>query len=118
MVALPEVVALPERDAAVDVGRWIIAVHSESSLKWNREEGCPGRQVWYQFWDRTLWTEGDFWSRINYVHGNPVKHGYVPEAADYEWSSLRSFSERWETPDAVAAATKFPAPRKLPGDDF
>jgi putative transposase len=108
--------ALPEEEAPVEVNRWLTAVHSESSLHWNQEEGCPGRQVWYQFWDRTLWTEGDFWSRVNYIHQNPVKHGYVAVAAEYEWCSLRGFEERSEPRAEVAA--KFPAPRKLPGDDF
>jgi putative transposase len=49
----------------------------ESARRFNREDGSPGRQVWYSYWDRCLWTEGDLWSRINYIHWNPVRHGLV-----------------------------------------
>jgi hypothetical protein len=107
---------VPEEDTRVEENRWLTAVHSESSPYWKQEGVCPGRQGWYQFWDRALWTGGEFWSRVNYIHGNPVKHGYATTAAEYEWCSLREFEERAEP--GAEVATKFPAPRKLPGDDF
>lgn len=31
------------------------------------------------------------WQKINYIHNNPLKAGLVPSAADYRWSSFRSF---------------------------
>jgi hypothetical protein len=89
-----------------------------SSGAWNEEEGCPGRQGWYQFWDRTLWTEGDLWSRINYVHRNPVKHGYVQSPEDYPWSSFRESADYLSQPEPQAKLSRFPAPLKLPNDDF
>lgn len=107
------VVFRPTGEAEVDAIRWVPSIHSESSLQGHREESCAGRQVWYAYWDRALWTEGDFWSRINNVYGHPVKHGYVTGAFDYPWSSLRAGDEGW-----VASGTRFPMPRKLPGDGF
>jgi len=98
--------------------RWTNAVHSDSSRLWNLEDGQPGRQVWYQYWDRTLWTEGDLWSRINYIHGNPVKHGYVKAAIDYAWSSLPELHAAWHDPEILSALTRFPAPMKVPNDDY
>lgn len=97
---------------------WINALHRLSATVWNRQDGVPGRQCWHDYWDRTLWTEGDVVSRINYVHQNPVRHGYVTDAAEWPWSSFREFA----TPDGTAGVLdtleRFPAPRRIPGDDF
>jgi putative transposase len=98
--------------------RWLGALHTISSREWNAQDECPGRQVWYQFWDRTLWTEGDLWSRINYVYGNPVKHGYVSAPEEYPWSSFHESEDYRAEPEPRAALWRFPAPRKLPNDDF
>lgn len=96
---------------------WIQALHRDTAREWNREDTAPGRQIWYEYWDTTLWTQGDLWSRINYVHNNPVKHGYVEDARQWSWSSLREL-DYWHEPDPVALLSRFPAPRKLPKDDF
>ena len=57
----------------------------------NQEDGTPGRQGWYSYWDRRLWTEGDFWSRINYIWWNPVKHGHVARVQDWPYSSFHRY---------------------------
>jgi hypothetical protein len=82
------------------------------------EDRSEGRQCWYEYWDRSLWTAGDLLSRINYVHGNPVKHGYVDEAAEWPWSSLGEYLAREEWQQLRPQLERFPAPNKLPGDDF
>ena len=96
---------------------WIERIHACSSRGWNREDAAPGRQVWYQYWDRSLWTDGDLWSRINYIHANPVKHGYVSAPEDWRWSSYRSFAEL-DDPEQKELCDRFPAPRRIPDDDF
>jgi putative transposase len=30
---------------------------------------------------------------INYIHNNPVKHGYVDDANAWAWSSFHNYSE-------------------------
>lgn len=97
--------------------RWNGQVHEDSASAWNAEDGLPGRQVWYQFWDRSLWTEGDLWSRINYIHANPVKHGYVTEPSDWAWSSYAE-TAYWHEPERAELRSCFPAPLKVPDDDF
>lgn len=104
--------------ASENVSEWLNSLHSLASRNWNREDETPGRQCLYQSWDSTLWTEGDLWSRINYTHLNPVKHGYVADPRDWEWSSLREFDAVWRDDEACQARDRFPAPRKLPHDDF
>jgi putative transposase len=97
---------------------WIRALHSRTCLDWNREDGTPGCTIWYDYWDTTLWTQGDLWSRINYTHTNPVKHGYVTVASDWEWSSLRQLEAYWCEPEPLEGLSRFPPPLKLPKDDF
>jgi putative transposase len=110
LIVVPEV---PER-----FSRWIGALHARSAARCNREDGTPGRQVWYQYWETSLWTQGDLWSRVNYIHGNPVKHGYVADPADWQWSSYLVTSDWFSDAETATLLCRFPAPRKLPNDDF
>lgn len=50
------------------------------------------QQVWQQsFRSLPLWSGWMIWQKINYIHANPVRAGLVDFAADYEWSSFRTF---------------------------
>ena len=55
-------------------------------------------QVWQEsFKALPLWSDWLIWQKINYIHNNPLKAGMVKSAADYRWSSFRSFySGEWE----------------------
>lgn len=104
-------------DEARALPRMIGRLHSITATEFNREDNAPGRQVWYAHWDTTLYTEGDICSRINYIHRNPVKHGYVADPGGWAWSSYRAFIEL-EDPQLAEQLARFPAPLKLPGDRF
>jgi len=74
-------------------------LHGRSSRFLNRSQGLAGRKIWYQYWDRCIRGEADFYRRFNYIHHNPVKHGYVVLPEHYEYSSynyyLRKHGEEW-----------------------
>jgi putative transposase len=36
-----------------------------------------------------IFSEGLFMEKVNYIHNNPVRAGYVDRAIDYRWSSAR-----------------------------
>jgi len=38
--------------------------------------------------------ERDYWTRFNYIHYNPVKHGYVQSPEKWEYSSYRNIVAR------------------------
>ena len=57
--------------------KFIRRLHGESAIRLNKVDNTPGRQVWYQYWDRFPRNEKDFWAYFNYIHLNPVKHHYV-----------------------------------------
>ena len=50
----------------------------------------------YAFWQKrirehTIRDERDFEAHVNYVHINPVKHGYVARAADWPHSTIHRY---------------------------
>ena len=47
------------------------------------------RGIWQRrYWEHVIRDEEDLAAHISYVHGNPVKHGYVERAADWRYSSI------------------------------
>ena len=99
------------------IAEWLKRLHRGTSTEWNREDGRPGRQCWYEHWDHTLWTEGDLLSRVNYIHMNPVRHRWVEDPGAWRWGSLREWTAEANA-DVVERLGRFPAPRKVPNDDF
>ncbi len=51
------------------------------------------RGIWQRrFWEHTIRDEKDFYNHIEYIHHNPVKHGYVSNAKDWPYSSIHQFA--------------------------
>ena len=49
-------------------------------------------KVWQlRFWDHIIRDEEDFNRHVDYIHYNPVKHGYVRRPIDYPHSSFREY---------------------------
>ncbi len=60
-----------------------------SSRKQNRRRG-----VWQRrYWEHTLKDEDDFETYFDYIHWNPVKHGYVECPVDWPHSSFHRWVE-------------------------
>ncbi|HUT57321.1 MAG TPA: transposase [Phycisphaerae bacterium] len=48
--------------------------------------------VWQpRFWEHTIRDARDFKLHLDYIHMNPVKHGWVRRAADWPWSSFHRY---------------------------
>jgi putative transposase len=51
-----------------------------------------GRGVWQRrFWEHVIRDELDLERHCDYIHYNPVKHGYVKQPWDWTWSTFRRF---------------------------
>jgi putative transposase len=71
------------------------------------------RGVWQRrFWEHAVRDEDDLKRCVDYIHGNPVKHGLVDRVAEYPWSSfhrwvrLGEYEPTWgtaEVPDVAGA---------------
>ncbi|TAK64947.1 transposase [Methylobacter sp.] len=82
---------------------------SDYSTRWRSIKGyfshqlakstlIPGRNAKgeYDFWQRRFWEhtirdESDFSRHVDYIHYNPVKHGYVQRVCDWPHSSFHRF---------------------------
>jgi len=92
---------LPENDADYSI-RWqkikdgfsrnvdksiIPETNTSESRKLKRETN-----VWQRrFWEHTIRDQQDYNKHFDYIHYNPVKHGYVQKAIDWPWSTFHRY---------------------------
>ncbi|OQW88249.1 MAG: transposase [Thiotrichaceae bacterium IS1] len=101
IIILPEhlhcIWTLPENDADFS-GRWraikkifskqLPTTEYRSEVRLNRHE----RGIWQRrFWEHTIRDEMDYIKHIDYIHYNPVKHGWVTHVIDWPYSSFHRF---------------------------
>lgn len=97
MVVLPDhlhsIWTLPENDHDFS-GRWrLIKAGFTKSAK--HLPGIPlhvNGSLWQKrFWEHTIRDDRDFARHADYIHFNPVKHGYVSKAVDWPYSSFHRY---------------------------
>jgi len=92
--------ALPNGDADFP-SRWSLIksgfsrsldpAHERSTSKIAKRE----KGIWQRrFWEHAIRNDADFERHIDYIHFNPVKHGYVTRVIDWPHSSFRRYVER------------------------
>jgi len=59
------------------------------------------RGIWQRrFWEHRIRDENDYRRHVDYVHINPLKHGYVEQVIDWPFSTFHRFVEQGQyTPD-------------------
>jgi putative transposase len=75
------------------VGMVLRGVHGRTSRSWNLQDGVQGRKVWFRYTDRAIRSERHYYTTLNYIHYNPVKHGLVESPYDWPWSSVCWYAE-------------------------
>lgn len=101
MVVLPEhlhtIWTLPENDADYAT-RWkmIKARFSRGIPRGERRSASRiakgERGIWQRrYWEHTIRDDEDFRRHIDYIHYNPMKHGYVCAVADWPHSTFHSY---------------------------
>jgi putative transposase len=119
MVVLPDhlhcIWTLPTEDADFST-RWRL-------IKGEFSRQCPDRYrqhrslarlrkqeqaIWQRrFWEHQIRDEVDFANHVDYIHYNPVKHGWVKASKDWAYSSFHryvrdgAYSEDWGTEDRI-----------------
>jgi putative transposase len=104
MVALPEhlhaIWRLPPNDTGYSM-RWSLIKagfsrrmgkreHIGASRKAKRERGIWQRR----YWEHQIRDETDLARHVNYIHYNPVKHGWVKRPVDWPHSTLHGYIDR------------------------
>jgi putative transposase len=70
-------------------------VHGPAARHWNLEDDTLGRKVWYRFADRAIRSERHYYTTLNYIHYNPVKHGWAKSPYDWGESSVHWYLEHY-----------------------
>ena len=100
MVVLPEhlhsIWTLPPNDSDYP-GRWK-AIKSVFTRELEKIGGSVDKRkdgsalIWQRrYWEHLLRDDDDFARHIDYIHYNPVKHGYTTRPADWPYSSFHRF---------------------------
>ncbi|SUD91970.1 REP-associated tyrosine transposase [Psychrobacter phenylpyruvicus] len=101
MVVLPDhvhmILTLPESSNNYSI--IIASLKSQFSRRMNKEESISQsrqkkreRGIWQRrFWEHRIRDDLDYQRHIEYIHFNPVKHGYVNSPKDWQYSTLRKF---------------------------
>ncbi len=85
--------ALLTTDGVLDLLDALGNLHGRTSFRWNGEENTRGRKVWRSALETVMKSNDHYFGTLNYVHHNPVKHGYVKKWTDWPWSSASEFLE-------------------------
>ena len=75
-----------------DLPGMVRTMHSRSGYLIRQRTRCES-PVWSNYWDYSLRDERDYYTHLNYLLYNPVKHGYVEDLRDWAWSSFPSLLE-------------------------
>ena len=104
MVILPEhlhaIWRLPPDDADYPL-RWSLIKGGFSRLLAKSERIRASRMakrergIWQRrYWEHQIRDEGDLARHVDYIHYNPVKHGWVERAIEWPHSTLHGYVER------------------------
>jgi len=53
------------------------------------------RGVWQRrYWEHLIRDEADYRAHLDYIHYNPVKHGWVKQAKDWPYSTFHRWVEQ------------------------
>jgi len=67
--------------------KWYFSIGLKSSINQRRE-----KNIWQKrFWEHLIRDEQDLHRCLDYMHYNPVKHGYVNKPNDWSCSSFKRF---------------------------
>lgn len=69
-------------------------IHGSIARQWNLEDKLTGK-LWCSFSDRAIRSERHYYTTLNYIHYNPVKHGWVKSPYDWTESSVHWYLENY-----------------------
>jgi putative transposase len=72
----------------------LFRLHQKTGFEWNRDDSQKGRRVWCNVTETAIKSDGHFWATMNYIHNNPVKHGWVKKWTDWPYSTAKEYLEK------------------------
>jgi len=77
------------------LSKFLKSIHGESAILLNKLDSQSSRKIWWNYWDRCIRNEKDFWKHFNYIHHNPIKHRYTQKMEDYRFSSYNHYLKKY-----------------------
>ena len=100
-VVLPEhmhaIWGMPSNDVDLSKRWMLIKQHFSQAVEQGETIGASRRSkgergIWQRrFWEHLIRDEQDLAQHVDYIHTNPVKHGYVARASDWPYSSIHRY---------------------------
>ena len=83
-------------------------MHGRLSRIWNLEERMTGRSCWYCCADRRMRGEAHYFATLNYIHHNPIHHGYAEKWQEWPFSSAVQWLDAVGSEEAERTWRDFP----------
>ena len=103
---------------SAQLSQFIRSIEGKSAIELNKLLTTPKVKRWYQYWDEGIRDERGFWMRMNYIHQNPVKHGYVQRMKDYKFSSYHNYLSRYGKEWVRSCFEQYPIISFVTQDEF
>ncbi len=87
----PEIIRQIKVNFSKNIDITKIEDYEESESRKNKHE----KDIWQRrYWEHTITDEEDLIKHINYIHYNPVKHGYVKKAIEWKYSTFNKYVQQ------------------------
>ena len=83
-------------------------IHGRTAFRLNQVDGKVGRKVFQNYWDYCIRNKKDFFKHFNYIHNNPIKHGYVNKMSCYSLSSYNKWLKKKGRAWLIDILTRYP----------
>ena len=113
-VVLPDHFHLVIDPGEVPISIVLQRIKMSFAAQYRKRHGLYRGRVWQnRFWDHVIRDQEDMNRHVDYIHLNPVKHGFVNNPADWRYSSFHEYVREglyqpdWGVVEALAASDEF-----------
>jgi len=85
--------------------------HGRTSYNWNKEDAVSGQKIFHGSAETGMKSERHFQATLNYIHNNPVKHGFVNKWQDWPYSSAAQYLAAVGEEEAARHWLEYPVDR-------
>jgi len=85
---------LIEFQNSTDLPKFIRYLHGKTARMINDKENVKGLKIWQNYFETIVRNEKDFYTHLNYIHQNPIKHSLISDMRDlsrYEFCSYKDY---------------------------
>jgi putative transposase len=91
-VILPDHIHWLIKPNDADYSKVVLAFKRAINLEFKKNEIVANNKIWQdRFWEHTVKNDEDYGRCVDYIHFNPVKHGYVENPHEWRYSSFHDY---------------------------